>query len=110
MKISHLIRHSELMEATKCGIFNALMKFRPELKDEMDTIPGLDVEASVLFLKDKGIWDEHAQKLLDSFLMWWSEYQSGPDEETAKKQTQRRDQLMCYVAKLIRQSAVSTDR
>lgn len=105
MKLSHLIHHSQLMEATKCGIYNTLKRFRPDLEAEMAAIPGLDVQASVQFLQDKGMWDERAEKLLQSFLMWKAEFQGGPDEESKERMGVRRDELMCHVAGLIRKSA-----
>jgi hypothetical protein len=104
MELSSLIRHSQLMEATKCGIYNTLKKFRPDLEAEMAAIPGLDVRASVQFLQDKGMWDERAEKLLQSFLMWKAEFQGGPDKETKELMMKRMNELMCYVADLIRKS------
>ena len=109
MKLSHLIHHSQLMETTKCGIYNTLKKFRPDLESEMAAIPGLDVQASVQFLQDKGMWDEQAEKLLQSFLMWKFEFQGGPDEETKERMTVRREELMCHVADLIRKSVKTNE-
>lgn len=104
MKLSHLIHHSALMEATKCGIYNTLKRFRPDLEAKMAAIPGLDVQASVQFLQDNGMWDEQAEKLLQSFLMWKAEFQGGPDEDSRERMEKRMNELMCYVAGLIRKS------
>ena len=104
MKIQHLIFISQLNESSRCGIHNSLLKYRPDLKDEMDSIEGLDVQSSTDFLKGNGLWDEHAEALLDNFKRWGYEFRQGPDEEAKKMMFDHMNKLMCYVAKLIRQS------
>jgi len=110
MKLSSLIVNSLINEATRCGIHNSLLKFRPDLKDEMDKIEGRDVKQSTQFLKLNGLWDEHADALLDNAQRWQHEHHLGPDEESERKMIEHMHTLMCHVAKLIRQSAVSIDR
>jgi len=110
MKLRYLIFISQLNESSRCGIHNSLLKFRPDLKAEMDKIPGLDVNASTVFLKKNGLWDETATQYLNSFKHWTHVHQDGPDDWSADKLRHAVDRLMCHVAKLIRQSAVSTRR
>ena len=110
MKLRSLIVNSLINEASRCGIHNSLLKFRPDLKAQMDKIPGLDVEASTQFLKDNGLWDETATKYLRSFHHWNHVFHDGPDEWGEDKLREAMDRLMCHIAKLIRQSAVSTPR
>ncbi len=110
MKLKYLIVISQLNESSRCGIHNSLLRFRPDLKDEMEKVEGLDVSASTEFLKNNGLWDETATKYLRSFHHWNHVYMDGPDKWSADKLKHALDRLMCHVAKLIRQSAVSTRR
>jgi len=106
MKLRYLIVNSLFNESSRCGIHKSLLKFRPDLKAEMDKVPGLDVNASTVFLKNKGLWDETATKYLHSFHHWNRVYADGPDDWSEDKLRHAVDRLMCHVAKLIRQSAV----
>ncbi len=107
MKLSSLIVNSLINESSRCGIHNSLLKFRPDLSDEMDKVVGRDVSSSTHFLKQNGLWDDHAEALLDNAMRWQREYHLGPDEESERKMIEWMNTLMCHVAKLIRQSAVS---
>ena len=107
MKLQHLIFNSQLNESSKCGIHNSLLKFRPDLKDEMEKVEGLDVESSTTFLKQNGLWDDDATKFLHSFNHWNMVHMDGPDKWSADHLRTALERLMCHVAKLIRQSAIS---
>ena len=110
MKLRSLIVNSLINEESRCGIHNSLLKYRPDLEAEMSKITGRDVQSSTDFLKANGLWDERAEALLDNYKRWGYEYQQGPDEESKSKMFEHMRALMCHVAKLIRQSSVSTPR
>ena len=93
------------MEQTKCGIYNALHKFRPDLRDEMEQIPGRDVQASVDFLRSKDLFDREAEILLNAMMRAMGVWQAGPDEWSFDRMKKAQDKLMCHVAKLIKNSA-----
>jgi hypothetical protein len=106
MRIQTLIESSIFMEATNCGIYNSLLKFRPDLKDEMDEIPGRRMDASVKFLKDHKLWDNQADQLMAELMKWMDIYSKGPDEWSEAGRLKAQNELMCHLAKLIRQSAM----
>lgn len=105
MKIQTLQRGQTLLEATKCGIYNTLQKFRPDLRDAMEQIPGRDVKASVAFLKNNGMWNHTAEDMLAAFMQSMVTYQRGPDEWSKSEMQKAQENLMCHVASLIRASA-----
>jgi len=107
MRLSFLIESYQLMEATKCGIYNTLKKFRPDLTDEMNQIEGQDVSSSIQFLIDYELWDDHAEGLKDNFLRWLNErgHAEQNQDEVSANIAKWQEELMCHVAKLIRNSA-----
>jgi len=105
MRIQQLMEAHFILNETKCAIYNTLKKFRPDLNDEIERIPGRDVGASVSFLQDNNLWDDEAERLMKMFLYRLGVFQKGPDEWSKGELRKAQDALMCHVAKLIRQSA-----
>ena len=48
---------------SKCGIYNALVKYRPDLRSEFDKVSPGKINDSILFLMDHGLWDDTAHQL-----------------------------------------------
>jgi len=111
MELRYLITNSLINETSRCGIHNSLLKFRPDLADEITRVKGRNVSSSTAFLKKHGLWDDDAVKYLHAFHHWQGVHLDGPDEWSTKKMNDALEQLMCHVARLIRQSSIkeSTD-
>lgn len=105
MKIQTLLEGQLFLTETKCAIYNTLIKFRPDLKDDMDRVSGRKVGESVQFLKYNGLWDDTAEEYFQEFMYTLRIYQQGPDDWSQDEMKKAQDNFMCHVAKLIRDSA-----
>lgn len=106
-----------LLEQTGCGIMNALMKFRPDLRDEAETVPASIINDSVEFLKKHGLWDRTSEELFQRFEDVRAEYENIYGQTNVEEQDQvydillaQRDKLMCRVARAIKASRTDESR
>lgn len=105
MNLSRLIRHSALTEAATCGVNNALLKFRPDLRDAMNRIPSITIQDTIAFLKDNELWDDHVDAMWANYNRWSYEHEIEDDDFTLAKKKEYMDKLMCGVVRVIRRSA-----
>jgi hypothetical protein len=120
--MSDSLNEAVLAEQTKCGVANALMKYRPDLKDEFDKVPSGKVNPSILFLQDYGMWNDRAQQMALQMKSAMQTMQTSKTEmEYAKSEGEKaelenwykankeaylkkRSELMCYVVHLVKDS------
>jgi hypothetical protein len=104
-----------LTEEAKCGIYNALSKFRPDLADAMAKVPGNKRNASIGFLQDNGLWDDEAREIYKTIQAAIAQTRTTFGHESREETEARREKarqtwtdtlpkLMCHVAKMIKAS------
>jgi len=106
-----------LLLETGCGIMNALMKFRPDLRGEAKDVPASIISNSVAFLKKHGLWDQTSEELFQRFEDLRAEYDNIYGIANVEEQNQvhdiliiSRDKLMCRVARAVKDSRTDESR
>ncbi len=120
LEVFNIINEQEFLTEARCAIYNALKKHRPDLADEMERVGGNNMNASILFLQDNGLWDDTAHRLAkqikDSRRQLNTTYPSQgirADRQRHKKYRElweeSLNELMCYMVRLIKASSPITE-
>lgn len=99
----------ELMEGrTKCGIMNAIERYRPDLYPYALTIQPNKQAESVRFLKQHGLWSDQAEQLYSKMHQAWVEWNQQGDEDALRDFNRAMPDLMALVARIIKKSSTRT--